>query len=818
MFVILHPKTKIGFHNNDKFMSNISSSVFEIVNMFRVYGNYEQSLNAIYYILYCLHKKYRIYFKYDEDAKVSDISIVSEDGQHLKDVVISDYPVANIVPAFFGWSDKEVEKFLVVLSGLIIEEEYSVIIENLVPLFAETSGRMAWDSALPVNVVKLVCKISSILSCDSVYNPFPKNGLFAINLESSSYVGEEWNLVNATITRIQLDANNISPRKIKLGNPMTHPFPDECDSVISIPPFMLKQMGAEKVYTGKSHRTYTVEDYLLWRFLENDKCRKGIFVFPAGLGFTPRYKEVREAITKAGCIDSIISLPAGIFYGTAISTLVLVLNKDKKDSMVKFIDGTKYYLKDIKKNILDVDTIFSQYINPSSSLVYWSSEQELFDKDYSFSPAMYATYKDVIPDGYKEFGFDEVFRIPQMTLCSPFEKGYVLSPADFSQDYLAIMESRKEKGLPDTHTYRKSLEPINLAISFLNDTMKVARLEADASAFANSNQIPLVLREDSPIVLDYAIFSLLHNNQFRNLAKCYTGMQLRRARDLTKYLQTIRLLAPSQKDMQKSEVSRVLDSLKQEKVQLLKDELTRLGTRETVSDLSHMMNTPFSNIGDLLGVLLDEEMSDNAKTWIVQLKDNFEYLIRLIKTVGADFSIDACPMENIEIQSFLNEYIQSWSNISNHFFKTELISNLSSDDLSVRGNKTLIRIALDCIFKNAQRHGFNNKYSEDNKVSIDLSEVSLFDKPFVCVSITNNGEPFPETFTIKDFIKRGKVAGNSGKTGLGGYHVYSIIKKLEGYLNLANDGNGDVIFELLIPAPGLSLKTLTAYNNAENCL
>ena len=126
--------------------------------------------------------------------------------------------------------------------------------------------------------------------------------------------------------------------------------------------------------------------------------------------------------------------------------------------------------------------------------------------------------------------------------------------------------------------------------------------------------------------------------------------------------------------------------------------------------------------------------------------------------------------------------------------------------------------SLDCIFKNAQRHGFKNRFSEENKVSISLSEVNHLDKPFVCISIANNGEPFPESFTIKDFIKRGKVAGDSGKTGLGGYHVYSIIKRLGGFLNLTNDGNGEVIFELLIPAPGLSIKNINTYNNAEGCL
>ena len=799
-------------------MSNASSSIFELVNMFRVYGNYEQSLGAIYYLLYCLHKQYRIYFNYDNNAKVSDISIVSENGQHLKDVVITDYPVSNIIPAFMGWTDKYVNKFLSTLSDLISESEYPMVIDNLSQLFADSIGRMAWDKILPINVVKLVCKIATTLSCGAVYNPFPKDGTLFGNLNASSYIGEEWNLANATITRIRLDAFGFSPEVIKLGNPMTHSFPNDCDSVISIPPFMLKQMGTEIAFAGKSHKAHTVEDYLLWRFLESEDCRKGIFVFPAGIAFTHRYIEIREALTQAGCIDSIISLPGGIFYETAINTFILVLNKDKKGSLVKFIDGTKYYLKERRRNILDFDTIFSQYVNPSSDLVYWSSEQEMSDKDYSFSPAMYATYKEDIPEGYKEFGFDEVFRIPQMALCTPFEKGYVLTPSDFSEDYLQIMEYRKEKGAPTSHTYRKSLEPVNLAISFLNDTMKIVRLDADAPVFANSNQIPLILREDSPIVLDYAIYSLLHNNQFRNLAKCYTGMQLRRARDLAKYLQTIRLLAPDHKALQDQEVSIIIQSLYDEKTQSSKEELKRQDSRETVSDLSHMLNTPFSNMGDLLGALEDEEMSPSAKAWIVQLRDNFDYLKRLIQTVGADFSLNAAALEDVRVIPFLKKFERSWANITHQSFKIEVESHLESSETMILADSTLLKIALDAIFKNAERHGFGNKFDENNRVSLVLNAVSHRDKPYVCIAVANNGLPFPESFTIDDYVKRGKHGGPSGKTGLGGYHVFSIVKKMGGYLNLTSNADGDTVIELLIPAPKLSVESLNVYNNAESCI
>lgn len=801
-------------------MNTPINSVFNAMDILRSYGHDREGLISIYYVLYCLHKGYRVYFTFDDERNVSDITLLSQDNSHFNDIVVQDFPIANIKSGFLGMPEKSIQKFFETISSLYIEKNYADIIAGLSNVFANNIGRSSGEFYTPDNIVRLIKQIGLGLNPKGIFNPYSKAGEIVSALTTIHTVGLEQNLTIATIARINIEAHGGNPEQIILGNPLTHSYPSECNSLISIPPFMMRLRDDEKEAINIPHPVHTAEEVLVWRFLEDDNYRSAVIVLPAGIGFSPQYRELRAALTEANCIDTIVSLPAGIFYSTGISTFILVLNKDKNNKTIRFIDGRSCFKKEQKRNILDSESIFQDYFHRDrySESSFDVDIQQLRDCDYSFVTSMYSGYEDSVPEGYCAFNFNDVFRIPQMRMCTPFDEGYILKPVDFSRNLLEIMDFQKAKETGATSAYRKSMEPVQLALSFLGDEMRIVRLDGKADVFANSNQIPLVFQDNSPVVLEYAILSLLNNSRFSNLANNYSGMQLRRARDLVRYLDTIKLVAPKSKEEQVRLFDLELGSQKAEKAQSLKDELARLGTRETVSDLSHMMNTPFSNIGDLLGVLPDEEMSDNAKKWIVQLKDNFEYLKRLIKTVGADFSIDACPMESIEIQPFVSEYMQSWTNINHQFFKTELISNLSYDNVCVRGNDTLLRIALDCIFKNAQRHGFKNRFSEENKVSISLSEVNHLDKPFVCISIANNGEPFPESFTIKDFIKRGKVAGNYGKTGLGGYHVYSIIKRLGGFLNLTNDGNGEVIFELLIPAPGLSVKNINTYNNAEGCL
>jgi signal transduction histidine kinase len=302
----------------------------------------------------------------------------------------------------------------------------------------------------------------------------------------------------------------------------------------------------------------------------------------------------------------------------------------------------------------------------------------------------------------------------------------------------------------------------------------------------------------------------LNSRKFHELASFSRSTVLRRTTDLAVYLHDIKLFAPAGRESQKNLYDECVLNRK-------KAELERLGIRDTISDLSHMLNTPLSNIGDQLGALEDEEMSDDAKRWLKALSDNFDYLKRLIQTVGADFTTSKCALKQVDVISFLRGYINSWNNISNHFFEIEFTNELDAP-CEIKCNETLLSIALDCIFKNAQKHGFKNTYNAENRVNVSVQMVSYKNAPFVCISIANNGEPFPEHFGLIDYVQRGKFAGQTGHTGLGGEHVYSIVKKFSGYLGLSSNAGGEVIFDILLPADGANISNLNPYDNEENCL
>lgn len=62
--------------------------------------------------------------------------------------------------------------------------------------------------------------------------------------------------------------------------------------------------------------------------------------------------EIRKNLVEYNNIDTIIGLPANIFYGTGIPTIVMVLKQKKDNDDVLIIDASKGFMKEGKNNKL----------------------------------------------------------------------------------------------------------------------------------------------------------------------------------------------------------------------------------------------------------------------------------------------------------------------------------------------------------------------------------------------------------------------------------------------------------------------------------
>lgn len=207
--------------------------------------------------------------------------------------------------------------------------------------------------------------------------------------------------------------------------------------------------------------------------------------------------------------------------------------------------------------------------------------------------------------------------------------------------------------------------------------------------------------------------------------------------------------------------------------------------KKTSSDLIHMLGTPYTRINNALE-LLSLEVDDEGKSRINYIRDNFGYIKRLIEMNGVDFN--DYPKRKINIVEFMERYILGWENYGSKTFSIEFNCDGEFErENTILANETTLAIMMDCLLDNANRHGFHKTKSPDNKVKIHLDRTTLGNENAVIIAVGNNGKPMPKDFSIDDYITSGKFGTETGRSGLGGSHVFKIVSSMGGTLDFISE-------------------------------
>ena len=207
--------------------------------------------------------------------------------------------------------------------------------------------------------------------------------------------------------------------------------------------------------------------------------------------------------------------------------------------------------------------------------------------------------------------------------------------------------------------------------------------------------------------------------------------------------------------------------------------------KKTSSDLIHMLGTPYTRINNALE-LLSQDVDSEGKSRISYIRDNFGYIKRLLEMNGVDFN--DYPKTKINIVDFMERYLLGWENYGSKTFSIEFkYDGEFKKENTILANETVLAIMMDCLLDNANRHGFLKTNSPDNIVKIHLGRTTLGNKSAVMISVGNNGKPMPKDFNIDDYITSGKFGTETGRSGLGGSHVFKIVSAMEGTLDFTSE-------------------------------
>jgi len=179
------------------------------------------------------------------------------------------------------------------------------------------------------------------------------------------------------------------------------------NSVIMNPPFSAKwdQVEDERFESydlaPKSKADYAFLLHGLHK-LEN----KGIMgiVLPHGVLFrSGREQKIRQKLLEQGLIKAVIGLPEKIFVNTDIPTVILVLEKGRKDKDVMFIDASKEFTKQRNINQMEdrhINKIYETYLHEKeigkfSKLIPY---EEIVENDFNLNiPRFIDTFEEPDP-------------------------------------------------------------------------------------------------------------------------------------------------------------------------------------------------------------------------------------------------------------------------------------------------------------------------------------------------------------------------------------------------------------------------------------
>lgn len=269
-------------------------------------------------------------------------------------------------------------------------QDYDVlgyVYEYLIGNFAANAGKKAGEFYTPHEVAILMSEIVAEHHKDKnqieIYDPTSGSGSLLITIGKSigrhiadknrvKYYAQELKENTYNLTRMNLVMRGIQPSNIntrcadslaedwpilKSGNEIGQPL--YVDAVVSNPPYS-QQWDPKDRENDARFKDYGVApkskaDYAFLLHELHHLKPDGILtiVLPHGVLFRGGEEEqIRTNLIEKNNIDAIIGLPANIFFGTGIPTLVMVLKQHRANDDVLIIDASKGFVKDGKQNKL----------------------------------------------------------------------------------------------------------------------------------------------------------------------------------------------------------------------------------------------------------------------------------------------------------------------------------------------------------------------------------------------------------------------------------------------------------------------------------
>lgn len=283
----------------------------------------------------------------------------------------------------------------------------------------------------------------------------------------------------------------------------------EFDSVLSFPPFGKKgklDVSKDKFHRFNFQRGSGLDVAHIEHILMQTKS-KAVVLMPVGFTYRGSTEEkVREHLVNKNYLEAVIQLPPNLHSATSIETTFFVINKQKEDDKVHFInlkdesfitrDGRKLVFKsledilDIYENKKEIDSIASIVTN-----------DDIVKNNYSLAIDRYVISKEAkeLQKTLKQFELVELEKVADIKRSQLFkDEGegleiFELSPSDFSKaGFTKECGKTKQIGSQERRLATYELEPFDVLLSTKGTIGKVGIIGEISKPMMASQAIQVV--------------------------------------------------------------------------------------------------------------------------------------------------------------------------------------------------------------------------------------------------------------------------------------------------------------------------------------
>ena len=307
--------------------------------------------------------------------------------------------------------------------------------EYLLDRFAAGSGKKAGEFYTPRQISSILSGIVTLDSqeprsgrrtrLESVFDFACGSGSLLLNVhhrmrEAGGTIGrmygQEKNITTYNLARMNMLLHGVKDTEFEIyhGDTLTNDWDllretnpakkPTFDAVVANPPFSLRWDAGEAMSEDMRFKNHGVAPksaadfaFLLHglHYLKEDGVMA--IILPHGVLFRGGVEErIRTKLLNDGHIDTVIGLPANLFYSTGIPVCVLVLKKCKKPDDVLFINAAEHFEKGKRQNYLaetHIGKIIETYQHRREEQRYSRrvNIKEIVEKDYNLNISRYVS-------------------------------------------------------------------------------------------------------------------------------------------------------------------------------------------------------------------------------------------------------------------------------------------------------------------------------------------------------------------------------------------------------------------------------------------